>query len=849
MRLLQLPTGHDELIDLHPNMTVVQGLDEASHRRLVDAVTGLARGESTVEGGLLEAHGVLFELRADLLAVLEVPGDDLDPVVRAGDLPTQPLTVDARELRRREQEFGQLLARIAEQAELQSKARGAVSAAVTALEQARRARAEAEFRVPARIEEVDRLTRRLDHLAELRRRLDEQLTELAQEAAVADATRQDVEQRTTRVRDAARTAAERRAALEAERDAVARECDAGAAAALERAEADLRDLTIAIEAERAAPADDQQPLFHNPVDDAEPLEDVLERIDTQLAAIDRMLVALAATDLTEVRDSLTLLQGGDSVEQVPSTEALAIADELDALSVDVDDDLTEPFAERSLASARERLDDAQQALLEATQAVRNPELDRDEVERLEDAHQRLLDAIDKADRRFAGARARDRVADLRAAEQEVLDRLGYASYSDFMMGTSFLQVDPVKEATLDAARTELAEAEDEWHRIQQATDDALARAAVLDRRRGLIERGRALVGGPVPVADLAGALRDLRVPAVSVEESAGRLRTALEQVGLDLGGEDVDGAELRMIAEAWLAEAELADERRRAAEAERDALREEQRVLRAKLEAAADEAARLAALPDPEVVREERLAAARARVADAEQRWLVAEAAAERLPELEVAVAAADAEALRAQAEAAGAEEQLQSAQAAVAALEERERTLRHDLASAVETEAEVTASIEALQTDRSLDPDVLDAAIEAARLQLREAEDAVEAETGALALLDAEGQAAAIEIERLQDIVAAQDTGTATEAEELEWYLLARLAAQRAVSVAGSLPLLLDDALRGLDAEGVSHLLGRLERMAEAVQVIVISDDPLVAAWATEAGSARAAVVRPGVP
>jgi DNA repair ATPase RecN len=65
-------------------------------------------------------------------------------------------------------------------------------------------------------------------------------------------------------------------------------------------------------------------------------------------------------------------------------------------------------------------------------------------------------------------------------------------------------------------------------------------------------------------------------------------------------------------------------------------------------------------------------------------------------------------------------------------------------------------------------------------------------------------------------------------------------------VSVAGSTPLLLDDALRGLEAPELDHLLGRLESMAEAVQVIVISEDPRVAAWAEAAGPVRAAVVRP---
>ena len=56
-----------------------------------------------------------------------------------------------------------------------------------------------------------------------------------------------------------------------------------------------------------------------------------------------------------------------------------------------------------MAAGRTRLDDARQALLEAEQAARNPELDRDVVERLELAHAELLDALEKADGRFAGA--------------------------------------------------------------------------------------------------------------------------------------------------------------------------------------------------------------------------------------------------------------------------------------------------------------------------------------------------------------------------------------------------------------------------------------------------------------
>jgi chromosome segregation ATPase len=351
------------------------------------------------------------------------------------------------------------------------------------------------------------------------------------------------------------------------------------------------------------------------------------------------------------------------------------------------------------------------------------------------------------------------------------------------------------------------------------------------------------------VTDLPLALRELRVPALSDEDAAGRLRTALEGAGMDLGDEELDLVELTMTAEAWLSEVSDADHRRQAAEEEQTALEGERWVLRA--EAASVDEITTGSAPglDAEEGREARLQDARAQLEQAENRWLAHEVAEERwaelAPELEEATATAAAAAVAA----AGAEAELAEAIADLTEVLEREHELRSEADGAEEAEAEAQATLLGLTTDTSLDPETLAAAIESAERQHREAEDALETENRALANLDAEGQAAAVEIERLQDIVAAQGSGTATEAEELEWYLLARLAAQRSVSVAGSLPLLLDDALRGLDAGGVDHLLTSLERMAEAVQVIVISEDPVVASWAQGAGPARAAVVRPGAP
>ena len=87
MRLLQLATGPGELIDLHPHVTVVAGLDRTGRELLAEAVAGLASGGRRGPRGLLEAHGVLFDLAPEALALLDIAADGVRPVVTADDLP------------------------------------------------------------------------------------------------------------------------------------------------------------------------------------------------------------------------------------------------------------------------------------------------------------------------------------------------------------------------------------------------------------------------------------------------------------------------------------------------------------------------------------------------------------------------------------------------------------------------------------------------------------------------------------------------------------------------------------------------------------------------------------------
>ncbi|MCB1026385.1 MAG: hypothetical protein KDB24_01310, partial [Microthrixaceae bacterium] len=82
-----------------------------------------------------------------------------------------------------------------------------------------------------------------------------------------------------------------------------------------------------------------------------------------------------------------------------------------------------------------------------------------------------------------------------------------------------------------------------------------------------------------------------------------------------------------------------------------------------------------------------------------------------------------------------------------------------------------------------------------------------------------------------------------------VEWYVLARLAQQRSVSYAGSVPLVVDDAFVNQPFEEMASVLGRLERMAEAVQVVWLTDDHEVRRWAEQLDRSTAGVIDFGTP
>jgi hypothetical protein len=74
--------------------------------------------------------------------------------------------------------------------------------------------------------------------------------------------------------------------------------------------------------------------------------------------------------------------------------------------------------------------------------------------------------------------------------------------------------------------------------------------------------------------------------------------------------------------------------------------------------------------------------------------------------------------------------------------------------------------------------------------------------------------------------------------------YFAHRFDEQRRVSFAGSLPLVINDALLDMESADTRDVLSDLQVLSETVQVVYLSDDPTIVGWAEDAGFQRAAVV-----
>jgi hypothetical protein len=710
MRLLQLQLGADasgasEPLDFHPMMTVVSGLDAAARARVVAAIRALPRGIDPGMPGMIESHGVLFDLTVENLAMLGLDGD-LDPLIRPSDLPgsvSQPVAEPVAAL-----SAEQFLA-------------GAPEGRFPDLDAARRQQRSARETLSILREAAERARR--DH---------------------ADAA-----------------AALRRARLAVD-EANGRAGGSDEAARL------LDDVLF-------DPPD--APSTSAPAASRDELIARQDEVATRLAHVEQGLAELSALDMRPIEVLVDAIRNPAPSEMVPSERANQLADEFVALQQQVDAFEAGLEAQgRGTASGLQAVEAARAELAAAERAMQKPNLSPDDVKELELAHEGVLEAESKSSGRLrrGGSKKLDEAA---AAQQVILDRVGFPTWSSYVMGAGLLGIDPMAEERLERARLDLDAAEAHWAEVAAAIEADPNHRALLDRLEAVYLEAFDILGGDDEQADLEHALRAVQVPRgeVTQDELVEALAYQLEIVGLALGpAPGID--RVLMAADAFLAEVSALAVRIGELNAERDELQVEMSDARHALDTF-DAAERAAAEPTIDLT----------------------DGAAPASPD----AASPDelaAELQRATEDEAGFAEQLEARLALV----------------------DASTRVEALASSRIM------------RI------------AGQLAASEAGAPAPPAEPPRpsFDDNYQIEGGEGRSLPEAIEFYLLARLAAQRAVSFSGSVPLVVDDALAGLDAEVVRSLLDKLERMSEAVQIIYLSDDPDIADWVGSVGIQRAAVV-----
>jgi hypothetical protein len=646
-----------------------------------------------------------------------------------------------------------------------------------------------------------------------------------------------------------------RAAEEALEAATARR-DPSAGAAVEAARQRLADAEAAVEDARAGG------------DVSAGVEHSIDEVNAERLRLEAELLALETPDPLPVRLALADMSSDRRGTLVPSPEAIELAErwailevDIARLGADVDDEVDN--VDRR-AAARRRLVEAETELTRLEAAVRGPLLDPHDVSELERIHEEVLEAREATEKRFGGAKAQQRLDELVAAEQEVLARLGFVTWADFRLGAPSASVASEEElsARLAVAEREFRAAQAEHDALEASIDAELAKAEVLDRRRRLRSMAVEVLGFD-PQGDVEGALRRHRITVEDAGAHLERLRTALSAAGVAVEGEDLDERALTDLASVWLQEQDAAEQRRAALQAELA----EVEVTLGRL----TDVERVASA-DPVGAASAGVHEAAAALAAAEERFRASEAATASVDALRADLEALNAEESIAATRRAHADEQVLAAAAMLRAADEEAR--RHeDSVHELEQVDETAAVVAAEQAERRANLEAAAGDHEALAAALEEAHDAVEdareayAERGrqvgeAMAELDAlrrEAEAAAAAAasagehgsagdERAGDGEGADGGGPEEgrgAGDDLEWYLLARLAAQRSVSYAGSVPLVLDDTLAGLDPNAARSILQRLERMSSTVQIIIVTEDLASARWAEDLGAERAMVVQ----
>ncbi len=564
-------------------------------------------------------------------------------------------------------------------------------------------------------------------------------------------------------------------AFEAEIASARDDLEPEAAAAVSRARAEVS----AAEARAAAMADAQL------ADARRAAKQRIEALNEQADALQAEIARLRSIDAEPIRFALSRVAEAEPAPMVPSPDASRLADEI----VKVTDQLA--LSEGRVAGGRNQLmeltarrDAAYDAFVVAEQALRTPELDQSIVEHLEQLHDQIFE-LDTKMSRLSASRNRRRLLELKSEEDELLERLGYDTWSNYVMGVSNADAEAERMRRYEVAKATYDFAEDELAKAAMGPRDDVDVDAMARRRDALVDRAHAMLGG-IP-EDPVAALRAMLVPTPREGDPLAREVDTLIGLLRQVGGEVTadDPTSVQRAAARWLEEVDASHYYVAEIEADHGRIANEIAELNAKL--ATFDRAQSAGIETPE------LASMRTALAEAEGRMGRHEKAVGPLGSLEGQAGELRSRAQEIAAAASTADERYRRAEAQLGMVQQKVAEIEQQAASRMDSQPvirPVSATVQAARRDRDD----------------REARE--------------------------------RDRGS------IEWTVLARMARQRSSSFVGSIPIVLDDAFVNWSYEDLGEVLERIRRMSDVIQVILLTDDVDIARWARDLGRDRAVVV-----
>ncbi len=280
-------------------------------------------------------------------------------------------------------------------------------------------------------------------------------------------------------------------------------------------------------------------------------------LDQRIAHIDTELARLGFGDTARLLDASLAVRAVIGENSLPSDEAVELANELVEAQLRIaaiEDAISEELGVTSDALTA-RIDEAQRMVNSISGQLGGSRVAPGDAADLEQAHDAVLTLENRIAARFAPRGARKELDEARAREQEVLDRIGFPTWTAYIMETT-------NYGSSQDARRRLAEAIADQDSALAAWSDYLRRLdaepgfrELLDRLGRIADAAEPLVGD---VDDLELALRSYRLELGTqhtgeVDAAVRALRDALVTCRAVAPDDNSDPGRLLGIADVWLA--------------------------------------------------------------------------------------------------------------------------------------------------------------------------------------------------------------------------------------------------------------------------------------------------------